>query len=241
MPLRLPHLVLGRGVESEGVAVFPLFWPQAQYESDYLLGSELLDAETLTMVGVDVEEDGVLVRCEQVWNDGPTPLLLVAGDDLRKPWVFNTSFIVGPHSFADCPVLCVTDRSFLSAHSHLDHRKGAAGLVVCGESVFVNVFDSVQTCEKLWPQCLGMLAGRCVNKPTWQRGESLYMHLDEVPWEGVQGFGEGEHWITRQRGFRGDVLLLNGRLVHLSLTADWSVLRKTPYHKRHLWLPFPDE
>jgi hypothetical protein len=243
MTLRLPQFVLDRPAIGEGVAVFPLFRQQAAFESDYVLGSELLDTETLAIVAVDVEEEGVVVRCQQVRNCGEKPILLVAGDDLGKPWVFDVSFIVGPHSFVNCPILCVADHSPFPSHDSLSHRKGAAGLVVAyADRVFVNVLDSVQTCEKLWPHCLGMLMGHCVNTPTWQLGASLDIDLDRVRWEAVQGIGLGQHWIARRRGFRGDALSLNGKVVHVSLSADWSILHNKPHRKRHgRHFRFPDE
>ncbi|MBY0458867.1 MAG: hypothetical protein K2V38_16135, partial [Gemmataceae bacterium] len=132
------------------------------------------------------------------------------------------------------PTMAMTDT--MTAHKpHLDRTlaevayvEGAAGLAVAvgGKVVCVDLFDSPETCRKVWPRVMsGLILDALEEKEAAARVSetevaSALEALRSSPWKPVRPAGAGEEERAETDRWHGSVLGLNGRLVHGSLVAS---------------------
>ncbi|MCI0702993.1 MAG: hypothetical protein L0241_18095 [Planctomycetia bacterium] len=108
----------------------------------------------------------------------------------------------------------------------MTYAEGAAGLAVAvgGKLVSVDLFDSPQTCRKVWSRVVGGVALDAIEE---QRTDALsagdvYVAVESMraaAWKPVAPAGAGEEERTDTDRWHGSMLTLNGTLVHGSLVC----------------------
>ena len=106
------------------------------------------------------------------------------------------------------------------------YAEGAAGLAVAvgGKIVSVDLFDSPETCRKVWPRVVG---GAATDAMEEQGGATVsdaeiaaaVESLRTAPWQTVAPAGAGEEQRSESAAWHGSALTLNGNLVHGSLVS----------------------
>jgi hypothetical protein len=106
------------------------------------------------------------------------------------------------------------------------YAEGAAGLAVAvgGKVVCVDLFDSPETCRKVWPRIISGVALDAMEEQGAAAASAddvaaALAGLKSEPWKSVPAAGAGEEHRSDSARWHGSVLTLNGRLVHGSLVA----------------------
>src|SRR5262245_28361268 len=107
------------------------------------------------------------------------------------------------------------------------YAEGAAGLAVAvgGKLVSVDLFDTPETCRKVWPRVIGGMALDAVEEktsaatPSSDEVNAAVDALRTAPWQPVTAAGAGEEQRANSERWHGSVLTLNGQLVHGRLVA----------------------
>jgi hypothetical protein len=106
------------------------------------------------------------------------------------------------------------------------YADGAAGLAVAvgGKIVSVDLFDSPETCKKVWPRIVsGVVLDAMEEKQAATVSDAevtaALENLKSEPWQPVTAAGAGEEHRSASEKWHGSVLTLNGNLVHGSLVA----------------------
>jgi hypothetical protein len=122
----------------------------------------------------------------------------------------------------------------MTAHKpHIDrhvaevpYAEGAAGLAVAvgGKVVSVDLFDSPETCRKVWPRIVSGVALDAMEEQATATASAddvtaALAGLKSEPWKVVPAAGAGEEQRSDSAKWHGSVLTLNGNLVHGSLVA----------------------
>jgi hypothetical protein len=130
------------------------------------------------------------------------------------------------------PTMAMSDT--MSAHKpHIDrhvaevpYAEGAAGLAVAvgGKVVCVDLFDSPETCRKVWPRIISGVALDAMEEQGTATASAddvtaALAGLKSEPWKVVPAAGAGEEQRSDSAQWHGSVLTLNGGLVHGSLVA----------------------
>jgi hypothetical protein len=110
--------------------------------------------------------------------------------------------------------------------AEVPYAEGAAGLVVAvgGKIVSVDLFDTSETCQKVWPRFISGMA-----LDAMEEKESAAVSADEVnaalasfqsePWQQVAAAGAGEEHRSDTAKWHASLLSLDGTLVHGSLVS----------------------
>lgn len=134
---------------------------------------------------------------------------------------------------AESPTEAMAD-TYKANQPHVDriiaevkYTEGAAGLAVAigGKVVSVDLFDSPDTCQKVWPRlvsgvALDALEEKEATPVTATEVTAALDVLRAAPWQAVPPAGAGEEHRAEAAGkWHGSVLTLGGELVHGSVVA----------------------
>jgi hypothetical protein len=102
---------------------------------------------------------------------------------------------------------------------------GAVGLAAAigGVIVSLDLFESAQTCEKVWPRVLTGLGMESLENQDTDREPDLQSALEVFqigPWDEAKAAGLGEEFRATDpdQQYQGSALFYNGRLLHASMT-----------------------
>jgi hypothetical protein len=106
------------------------------------------------------------------------------------------------------------------------YAEGAAGLAVAvgGKLVSVDLFDTPETCRKVWPRVVGGMAMDALEEQstTTVSADDVSAAVETLrtaPWKAVTPAGAGEEERSDFDRWHGSVLTLKGTLIHGSLVT----------------------